>query len=90
MWYDLYIMKPLEFDTKISVERTIQIPPSLATQLDRNQSVHVVLSEPLAANGHAAALMATFGSCQDDSLDDIFGDIAQKRHAGRGRPIGPA
>lgn len=85
-------MKQLEFDTEISGERTIQIPPDLARQVNTHQAVHVVVSVPdgdgpAHTNGKATALMATFGSCKDESLASVFDEIDRTRHADRGRQI---
>jgi len=86
-------MKQVEFDTKISGEKTIQIPSQLAEQVGTHQMVHVVVSVPdddgeqSRANGKVSALMATFGSCKDGSLAAIFEEIDRKRHADRGRQV---
>ena len=85
-------MKQLEFDTEVTGERTIQIPPHLAREVDAHQSVHVVVSvsdgdTPPHTNGMASALMASFGSCKDESLTAIFDDMDRTRHADRGRQI---
>jgi len=86
-------MKQVEFDSEISGEKTIQIPSQLADQVGAHQLVHVVVSVPddggeqLRANGKVSALMATFGSCKDESLTAIFEEIDRKRHADRGRQI---
>ena len=85
-------MKQLEFDTEVSGDRTIQIPPNLAREVDAHQAVHVVVSVPDGdmrphTNGKASALMASFGSCKDESLTAIFDEMDRMRHADRGRQI---
>jgi len=86
-------MKQLEFDSKISEDRMIEIPQGLAQQVGTHQVVHVVVSVPddpgrqPPANGKIAALMATFGSCKDESLALIFEEIDAKRHRDQGRQI---
>lgn len=85
-------MKQLEFDTEVSRDSTIQIPPNLARHVDVHQTVHVVVSVPdgdgpARSNGNAPALMTTFGSCKDESIAAIFDEIDRTRHADRGRQI---
>ena len=41
-------MKTLEFETEVSEEHTLKIPPDLAQQVGVHQSVHVIL---LVGNG---------------------------------------
>ncbi len=39
-------MKTLEFDAKISPDSTLKVPGALATQIEADQPVHVVLLVP--------------------------------------------
>ena len=66
-------MKQVEFDTKISGEKTIQIPSQLAEQVGAHQVVHVVVS--VSDDGGEQSRATSSGRAEGDNVivgDNIF------------------
>ena len=80
-------MKPVEFNAKISADRTVSIPSELAHEIPADVTVHVALTPIDQRQSRLEGLIQTFGSCKDDSLSDIFRQIESDRHADTGRDI---
>ena len=80
-------MKPVEFNAKISPDRTVRIPSELARELPTDATVHVALTPLDQHQSRLEVLANTFGSCKDDSLTEIFQQIDIDRHADTGRDI---
>jgi len=80
-------MKPVEFNAKVSADRTVRIPSELAHEIPADATVHVALTPMNQHQSRVEALAQTFGSCKDDSLSEIFRQIEIDRHADTGRDI---
>jgi hypothetical protein len=80
-------VKPVEFNAKVSPDRTVRIPSELAHEIPADSTVHVALTPVNQHQSRLDALAQTFGSCKDDSLADIFEQIENDRHADTGRDI---
>ena len=81
------ILKPVEFNAKVSSDCTLRIPKDLAEEIPPESTVHVALTPVNQHQSRLETLKGTFGSCKDDSLDKIFQEIDRNRHTDMGRDI---
>ena len=68
-------MKTLEFEAPLGLDRTLEVPPEIAAQVDRKRPVRVILVQPEDediewARGAAEQFLAGF-----DEGDAIYDDL---------------